>query len=80
MRFESPSFDPGNGCPCLITAWRWPSRSPPNRLAAIDPDGLRRKLATAVMEGANAGIRDPERLVNFALRALPAFTENSLAW
>lgn len=43
-------------------------------------DGLRQKLASAVMEGANVGIRDKDRLVEFALRALPAFRERALAW
>ncbi len=38
-----------------------------------DADALRRKLASAIMEGANAGMLDTERLVNFALRALPSF-------
>jgi hypothetical protein len=45
-----------------------------------EAEALRRKLASAIMEGANAGMLDTERLVNFALRALPAFRENSLAW
>lgn len=78
MRFESPSFDPEMVAVleyCLEVAFTIATKQ-----AGDDPDGLRRKLATAVMEGANAGIHDPERLVNFALRALPAFTENSLAW
>ena len=45
-----------------------------------DVGALRHKLAAAIMEGANAGMHDTERLVNFALRALPAFRESSLAW
>jgi hypothetical protein len=45
-----------------------------------DAVALRHKLAAAIIEGANAGMHDTERLVNFALRALPAFRETSLAW
>ena len=36
-------------------------------------EGLRSLLACAVLEGAKSGLRDPEQLAAFALRALPSF-------
>ena len=36
-------------------------------------DGVRRLLAAAILEGASLGVRDRERLANFALRVLPTF-------
>lgn len=36
-------------------------------------DRVRSLLATAIVEGTQQGIRDPEELAEFALRALPAF-------
>ncbi len=75
MRFDSPGFDPEM---VAVLEYRLEvAFTIASKQAGDDPDGLRRKLAAAVMEGANAGIHDPERLVNVALRALPAFRENS---
>lgn len=36
-------------------------------------EGIRSLLAFAVLEGAKSGLRDPEHLTSFALRALPSF-------
>lgn len=36
-------------------------------------EGIRSLLAVAVLEGAKSGLRDPEHLTSFALRALPSF-------
>ncbi len=78
MRFVSLGFDPEMVAVleyCVETAFAIAKHH-----AGDDPEGLRQKLASAVIEGANSGFHDPERLINFALRALPAFRENSLAW
>lgn len=40
-------------------------------------DSVRSLLATAIVEGAQQGIRDPQELAEFALRALPAFRKAS---
>lgn len=36
-------------------------------------DGVRTLLAAAILEGTLLGLREPEELTSFALRALPAF-------
>ncbi|TCK23636.1 hypothetical protein EV667_3475 [Ancylobacter aquaticus] len=36
-------------------------------------EGIRSLLAFAILEGAKSGLRDPEHLTSFALRALPSF-------
>lgn len=36
-------------------------------------EGIRSLLAFAILEGAKSGLRDPEHLTAFALRALPSF-------
>ncbi|WP_428032006.1 hypothetical protein [Ancylobacter sp.] len=36
-------------------------------------EGIRSLLACAILEGAKSGLRNPEHLTSFALRALPSF-------
>ncbi len=38
-------------------------------------EGIRSLLAFAILEGAKSGLRDPEHLTSFALRALPSFRQ-----
>ena len=36
-------------------------------------DGMKTLLASAILEGANQGIKNEEQLASFALRSIPAF-------
>lgn len=76
MAFSSDGYDPETIVfldECLEAACAVAMLVPGSHQAALDDVDIRHKLAAALIEGFGRGLHQRAELIDFTLRALPAF-------